>query len=1297
MATYNLKNTTSQPVTVYFYLGGEEKSIMVDPGEVGTFTADKLSPSTDFLLKERILKSDVTINTPQASSESINVMGLGYTGRWTPDFKYERGFVSEWNGVLWIATRNHKGNTAPSLSNSAWDHFGIKNIDSLVDANIETIAENSVLIVQTTIDGKKWVASPLSGGAFVDGAIPISKVQDLSNQLAGKLSTSGGTLTGQVSLAIAPTAGSHLVNKGYADTKIASSGGTLTGALDYTESVVLNGPQTLVPKSYVDAVFQNQLAISGGVMTGFLTLVSGTPTADYHAVPKIYADTKVSKNGNETITGPLFYADSVTLSGSRELAHKGYVDTKLAVSGGTLTGFLTLHQHPSSDLHAATKKYVDESALRGGVLTGLLSLPSSIPLSDPTNLVPKSYVDSEVAKAVRKSGDTMTGALTLHALPSAPLHAATKSYVDNLAGISGDVLLKSGGAMTGPITGDHGLLQSDGSKLMTGPLGLATLSDSPASSGIVSISNAGSGKVWLSLSSVAGWTLTQYANISGTASYNGVFVVEEIDVSLSRIRVSGTFTTSQTGTASAIQRGVYRSPEGSLTFEGKKFVSQGSQTLVSADYSVVEGDGLILVDTSSGMIRVSCGGANQFSSYPITIRKVTNDRSPALINLAGSPGRISSLTLDHLGDSVTIQAFEGSWVIMSGTQETRKNGVVEFGTPLLNSSGKTDVRATIYESVEKILQVTLAATASGGSSTDFTVNSVEGLLVGGTFTIEGSLVGYNGTYTITDITGSVVRAAVPFIATDTCSMVANVLVGSKENIIVSASVSSSPETIQLTSSISGVSDGGTGFIWVVLSNISGWTVQHFATITGTSSYDGTFNIDEVDSANSRIRVRGSYVATSTGTALGGLGAEVIESVGIFGKVLSVGSNGAVVRPQSNGSFRAQMSLTAEQTAEMTYKYAHVLSGGQLNVIGSRVSTVVGADWLNTSISSFSDGGSGTTWVNVSSSLGWAVGDTLLITLSTAYNGQYSILEVDNANNRVKIQKVFSVSQTGTATSRSAAQISVPNGTTITPGTGYVVRGVTKLGADIVDVVADIIVSTSAEVIFTARRVSVANIGSTVGVLDNTSSYRTLLLNPWLWLRNDFVQTSSLIDFWNDISENGRHFSSSASDRPTYSPLGISNYPAATFTASKVLSLVDVKSVPLVAIIVAKADNATPAATEILFDMGSGTSRVKLQRNTNGSYTLTVGSTNVTSATSITDTNRNVYLVRVSAGQSTVNKNGLQIINGTPSTPGSLNGIHIGDGLKTNSFVGKISEFMLFDTNTSLAALVPVEVALAGRY
>lgn len=83
----------------------------------------------------------------------------------------------------------------------------------------------------------------------------------------------------------------------------------------------------------------------------------------------------------------------------------------------------------------------------GDTMTGFLTLPA-----DPTedmHAATKHYVDAGDEQRVAKAGDTMTGALTLAGDPESALHAATKQYVDN-----GDAqrVAKSGDTMTGALT-----------------------------------------------------------------------------------------------------------------------------------------------------------------------------------------------------------------------------------------------------------------------------------------------------------------------------------------------------------------------------------------------------------------------------------------------------------------------------------------------------------------------------------------------------------------------------------------------------------------------------------------------------------------------------------------------------------------------------------------------------------------------------------------------------------------------------------------------------------------------------
>lgn len=99
----------------------------------------------------------------------------------------------------------------------------------------------------------------------------------------------------------------------------------------------------------------------------------------------------------------------------------GTITAYVKRAGDTMTGPLFLHADPTQPLQAATKQYVDAVSAAVSGIGGSLANYATI-----------SYVDSQDATKVSKSGDTMTGHLTLSGDPSQPLHAATKQYVDNV-------------------------------------------------------------------------------------------------------------------------------------------------------------------------------------------------------------------------------------------------------------------------------------------------------------------------------------------------------------------------------------------------------------------------------------------------------------------------------------------------------------------------------------------------------------------------------------------------------------------------------------------------------------------------------------------------------------------------------------------------------------------------------------------------------------------------------------------------------------------------------------------------
>ena len=110
-------------------------------------------------------------------------------------------------------------------------------------------------------------------------------------------------------------------------------------------------------------------------------------------------------------------------------AAKTVADAALPVAGGTMTGKITLDGAPTANLHAATKKYVDDNA-------------GSASATDQTARDAAKAAKDVADAALPVAGGTMTGDLTLSGAPTNDLHAASKKYVDDNAGTGGGVTLK---------------------------------------------------------------------------------------------------------------------------------------------------------------------------------------------------------------------------------------------------------------------------------------------------------------------------------------------------------------------------------------------------------------------------------------------------------------------------------------------------------------------------------------------------------------------------------------------------------------------------------------------------------------------------------------------------------------------------------------------------------------------------------------------------------------------------------------------------------------------------------------
>jgi hypothetical protein len=231
------------------------------------------------------------------------------------------------------------------------------------------------------------------------------------------------------------------------------TGGTMTGPISLP-SANPTVPTQAAHKGYVDSAIAASAAtddakflkLTGGTLTGALVL-SGAPTQPLHAATKAYVDSFVGTGpflplAGGTMTGPIVLSANPSLP--MHATPKQYVDLRLPLVGGTMTGFIVLHADPATAMQAATKQYVDTKApvggpylpLSGGTMSGSIAmggfhitgLPATPVAADQA--VSKGHADAIAATRVAKAGDTMSGFLTLHADPTDAMHASTKQYVN---------------------------------------------------------------------------------------------------------------------------------------------------------------------------------------------------------------------------------------------------------------------------------------------------------------------------------------------------------------------------------------------------------------------------------------------------------------------------------------------------------------------------------------------------------------------------------------------------------------------------------------------------------------------------------------------------------------------------------------------------------------------------------------------------------------------------------------------------------------------------------------------------
>jgi len=543
------------------------------------------------------------------------------------------------------------------------------------------------------------IASPTITGT---GAIAGTFTGNITGNVTGTVSGNAGTVTNGVYTTDTGTVTSTMIangtivdadiNSAAAITKTKISGTAITAADTgtVTSTMLLDGTILNADINASAAIAKTKLDLGGTITSA--DLVDGTIVATDIADGTITAAKMVSDpyaranhTGTQTASTISNFDTQVRTS---TVSQMGAPTADLSLATYKITNLGT----PTVSTDASTKAYVDAqiTALVGGA-PGTLDTLNEI----ATAISSGGSFESTV---VLKSGSTMTGALTLSGAPTTSLHAATKAYVDTVAGSATAAAASAAAAETTYDNFDDRYLgakssapsvDNDGNALITGAL------------------------YWNSVSAAMfAWTGSAWGSISSTAAI---------------YRYRYTATAGQTSVSGADANGLTLS-----YIVGKEQVYLNGVLLVrDTDYTASTGSSITSLAAMAVNDIVEIITFTAFDLATAIDKALFVAKGDILVATASNtPGKLTVGTDTYIltADSTTATGIKWTAPVAGYSAPTLGSTSITSGSTVTTIAGLTLTAPTLTGTVTASGDITLSASGAFGSIKDFQTLSLMGAL-----------------------------------------------------------------------------------------------------------------------------------------------------------------------------------------------------------------------------------------------------------------------------------------------------------------------------------------------------------------------------------------------------------------------------------------------------------------------------------------------------------------------------------------------------------------------------------------